>query len=619
MMGISDVPILGPAHDLLYGKAKTAHPAAHDPDHPNNRGIDTRQILRLVDAKTKEEVQSVQLPLRAKATQRTADVRMAIHGTAGGYHVDRPKHSAHGLVHYVLTGHTGMWPSGKKDGAYDGMAAVWRIKEILDNFAAGDVFGFPADQFDLWFFDLNAPLSADDGAGDTVYSVVPERSLVDLGQTGQTGTLYNYTLRLACIDRPDALSFLPVELNQKKERSLLAKVMDAIGLLNDFSFDNLFAKYKELISPFLRVKAAIGDVRNFLQGWARGARAFIGYNIALFESTVSDLTGLMNVIKGTDVAAPRLRSPQDRFGPDGHTLRQLQAVKLALTRIRDSMGASPGVLSGRLRQSGGTLGQRAGLAGQQTPMQGINALRRLSPSDQRDRRPAAGQSSERIGSMLVKVAEGQTLDSLVPSGFTDLDVLRMNPDLAYPYVDGNRQRADGEDPPAPGTFYVAYQGDTIRIPSRAGQPQATARGGDPGASNALRPGESDDERIFGRDLYVNPETRALELDPSTSDVRTIAGVPNLLQRLRHIIVIPVGTLRISPESGSYLLAESRGRWGGGTQVRLNAVAAQRTIRQDPGIAAVRKIRVSQYDGRLKVEFEAETVAGSALGKQALAV
>jgi hypothetical protein len=252
-------------------------------------------------------------------------------------------------------------------------------------------------------------------------------------------------------------------------------------------------------------------------------------------------------------------------------------------------------------------------------MQGASALRRMSPADQQDRRPMAAQANARLGSRMVAVGPGQMLEDLVPSGFIDLDILRMNPDLTYPYVDGTRQRPDGEEPPEPGAFRVAYQGDLLRIPDTGGGAAATARGADPGAARAMHPAEDEDARVFGVDWYVNPETRAWEFDPATNDVRTIQGVPCLLQRLRHSLIIPLGTLRADPTVGSYLLAESQGRWGSDLQNRLNRIAVARTIRQDPAIAAVRRVRVALFNGRMDVSFEADTVAGTPLGRQALAV
>lgn len=618
-MALADIPVIGKAQELLYGAPKKTNPAAFDDAHPNLRGYDTRPMLRLVESRSQMEVLAVQLPLRPKAIQRTAEVRMAIHGTAGGYHVDRPKTTAHGLVHYVLTGNSGQWPAGKKDGAPDGMAAVHRLKQILDLFAGGEIQGRPASEFELWFIDPNSPVTEEDACGDSLYSVIPDKSLVDLQQTGQTGGTYNYTIRLACIDRPDGVYAGRHFNDKKREQSLLSKILDGIAVINEFSFDNLMAKYKQLIAPLLRVKAALRDIRAFLEGWARGGRAFVAYNVGLFDSTVNDLQGILNTVRGDEASPDRARSPEDRFGDDGRTLRQVQRVKLTLARIRDHLGASPGALSSRLQQQGGTLGQRRGLAGEQTPMQGASALRRMSPADQQDRRPLATQANARMGSRIVAVGPGQMIEDLVPSGFTDLDLLRLNPDLQYPYVDGTRQRPDGEAAPEAGTFRVAYQGDLVRVPDTGGGAAATARGANPGAALAQNPNESEDARIFGVDWYVNPETRAWEFDPATNDVRTIAGVPNLLQRLRHSLIIPLGSLRADPTAGSYLLAESQGRWGGDLQNRLNRIAVARTIRQDPAIAAVRRVRVTQSNGRTDVTFEADTVAGTPLGQQALAV
>lgn len=614
-MAAGGIPFLD---ELLYGKPVDVKPSAFDPKRPNLRGYDTRALFKLVDARTKQTVMAVLLPHRARAINRIPEVRLALHATAGGYHVDRPRTSAHGIVHYVITGSSGVWPEGRQDGKPDGMSVIHGLKRLFDAFANEEIDGRPASDFELVFINPDEPVSEEDTVGDSAYVVVPERSLVELQRNAGAAQTWSYTIRLACIARSDE-EFFRVAQDKEKERNLFEKILDFIGALDRYSFDVLFAKYQKLISPLLRVKAAVADVRRFTEGYARGIRTFVGYNVGLLGSLKDDLDGLLSLIKGDEASPDRLRSPEDRFGNDGPVLRRTQDIKLRVQRLEQAMRTSPAVLSPDLSVPGDRVGPRAGLDGQPSPLQSAVLRRRLSPHDQRTRRPQAARPGARLGSRVVTVAWGQTLDDLVPPGFTDLDVLQLNPDLEYPYVDGSQERREGDPLPQPGQFRVAYAGDQLRVPTESAHLASTARGAAPGASQALAPRESEDERIFGRDFFVNPDTHALELDPATGDIRTIGGTANLVQRLRHALLIPLGSLRHAPDFGSYLLAEAQGRWGTETQNRLNAIAVASTIRQDPGIAAIRRVRVSTGDGLTHVSFEADTVAGAPLGRLALAV
>lgn len=613
---MSGIPIVSGLHALIHGSPREVKPAAFDPQRPNHRGYDTRPILRLVEAGTQNEVLAVQLPHRPQTTLRSAEVRMAVHPTAGGYHVDRPRAGAEGLIHYVITGQSGVWPLGRKDGAPDGMAVIHAVKAVLDAFAAGSLNNRPASDFELVLIDPDAPVTEEDPTGDSAYVCVPERSLVDLQRVAQSAQTWRYTIRLACLGR--AMAPMLVSVSDEKEQSLFRRALGMVAALQAFDFDTVFARYQQAIGPVLQVRAALQDVRRFAEGWARGVRTFVGYNVALLGSTVDDLTALMNLVRGEELADDRARTPEDRFGSDGSALRQAAEIRLRLARLREALVATPGVLTPDLT-AGDRIGIRAGVDGQASPMQAANGAGRLSVDDQRQGRARAAAGGTQLASRLVTVGWGQTLDDLVPPGFTDLDVLALNPDLEWPFVDGAQERAAGDSLPTAGEMRVAYCGDAIRVPAEAGQAPATARGTSPGAAAALVPQESEDERVFGRDLLVDPRTRSLQLDPATSDLRTVAGMPNLLARLRRSLLIPVGALPHARRFGSYLIAEAQGRWASDLQLRLNAIAVDRTIRQDPAIGAVRRVRLAASDGSLLVSFEADTVDGTGLGRLSLAV
>ena len=99
--------------------------------------------------------------------------------------------------------------------------------------------------------------------------------------------------------------------------------------------------------------------------------------------------------------------------------------------------------------------------------------------DARRRGRFGGRRDGETGTIVVHVGPNMTLDSMVPRGFTRLDLMQLNPELEWPYVDGSRMRPAGYNP-APGAARVAYQGgpDASAVLSAAGiaQPQPRALG-----------------------------------------------------------------------------------------------------------------------------------------------
>lgn len=598
--------------ERLFSGPKEVVPASFDPQRPNFRGYDEHRMLFRVVRKSKPDKPVLEhaLVLRPTRYSRAPRVRLAVHATAGGYHVDMPSGDARGLVDYIIEGTTGLWPQGRRDGKPDGMAAVHALRALFDAFLQPEIDGVPRDEYQLEFVNPDEPVSKTDAVGDCAYIVIPSQTAVETTRSATSSQLWRYTIRLSAIARLKGKERQRLKSTEKK-RSLFDRALDLIGDLQDFSFDRVFAQYQQLAQPLLRIRAGLADIRRFVEGWAQGIDTFAAYNVNLLESIVGELRGIVAVF-GDEYGA----SPSDRFGSQAQALRGVEAVQRSLERMRNAALTTPGVMFSGVSDGGSVLGARTGIRGVASPMQAANATVRLSPADQRDGRPRIARAGVDLASSLATVGPDETLEDFVPPGFSDIDFLRLNPDLVWPFIDGRRTREGAA--PGPGEARVAFVGEVVRVPLGFGATAAVARGESPPAAHAIGAGrETDDELTFGRDLLVDPETRSLVLDPTTGDLTTLAGAPNLVQRLRHMLAMPVGALHYAPDIGSYVAAEAKSRWASDMQTRLLALAVQRTVLQDPGIQSVRDVEVRVENGAAHVSFEAETIRGTPLGRLTL--
>lgn len=595
-------------------------PAAADTAHPNHRGRDHRMIFRVVKKEGARVLREHLLVLRPTQYTRTPEARLTVHATAGGYHADIPASDARGIVHYQIAGTTGVWPTrpwptgpdGKQDPAEapDGMAAIHDLRDLFESFLKATVLGRPRSEVRLELINPDEPIHRDDPVGDAAYVVVPEQSAVQTLRSAQRPSTWAYTIRLAAIARVEDFKRSQKDVEAKK-RNELQRLLDLVAQLNSFSFDQMFFRYRRLIGPALQVKAALSDLRRFLVGWQRGIDTFVAYHVALVESLISDLAGIGQAVAGIlqQDEGVSVEPAPGRPGPGGVDVDHLATMRRSLTRLHNSLLASPGVFAPALAGESGSLGPRTGRVALLLPSEVANGPARQRPVDRQDGRRHEASASRELASGLVIVGVGDTLDDLIPAGFTDLDVLRLNPDLDYPFVDGSRPRRGNEPGPGDGVPWVARAGDRIRVPEVEG---------DLGVVAGTQAASAEDEHLFGRDLFVNPATRALELDPTTGDLRIVAGIDNLLQGLRHLLRLPLGALTYAPDVGSYLAAETQGAWGGDLHARLAAIAARRTLTQDPRIRAVRRVQVRTYDGVTDLSFEADATSGRPLGRLAVA-
>jgi hypothetical protein len=622
---------------LGLNKPKKIRPNAFDPQAPNRRGYPLHMEFRLVRREPWKIVRQHQIEMVVTSYQRLPELRATIHPTAGGFHVDMPEGDALGLVHYVIQGVAGLWPGGSRPGhpetgKGDGQAQLYALQALFYDFTKGTIDGRPRDEFQIEFLNFDEPVTAEDKVGHSAYVIIPERSLVETTRSATRPQVWTWTLRIAGLAEAKGEAYA-LKRDKEKKKSWLDKILGFFDAVDDFttaySFEALFSKYQRLMAPFVRVQDSIGRTRAFLEGWANGTKTFVDYHKALFDRTATDLAGMVAVFtreeydaraaSGEDLTMGQA-GPNSRFG--GGEARSVDAMRRAVDRVRFGARVQVGQSASALQAPGDEVGARGldlAMRGPASPLEIAAASSALPARDRLAERPRAAQAGQSLASVAAIVRPGDTIERFIPPGFTVFDVIRVNPGLVWPFVDGGRLRPGGAERPVdPREEWVAYIGDQLYVPATEGPPPQVSGQDSPQAARARRL-DDPDERLFGRDLRIDPETRTIEFDAAVGDLRTVAGKDNLVQRLDTLCLIPIGSLTYAPDIGSLILAEGPAAWANKIRVQALSLATERTLRQDAAVERVDEVQVQQRNGREVVGWTVTAISGAALGRSGLAV
>jgi hypothetical protein len=122
---------------------------------------------------------------------------------------------------------------------------------------------------------------------------------------------------------------------------------------------------------------------------------------------------------------------------------------------------------------------------------------------------------------------------------------------------------------------------------------------------------STEEKLFGRDLLLDPDTMALRYDPALGDAVTLAGLDNLRAALIHYINVPIGELEYAPNIGSFVAEELGLTATLPLQIQLLA-SVERTIRQDGRIASMNGAQLVTQGGLAVIAFGATAINGATI-------
>ena len=211
------------------------------------------------------------------------------------------------------------------------------------------------------------------------------------------------------------------------------------------------------------------------------------------------------------------------------------------------------------------------------------------------------------------VLAGDSLHSLATRYHADWrEIVQVNR-LEYPYVDGTQTTSGA--PSLPTSKWVAKRGDYVQIPgyaSRKQRSQAMGASADLGSWTGAQ--DVAERRLFGGDLALDFDAKALVLDEATGDLQVVAGRDNLEQSLNIGFKIAFGSLRLYPTVGSWLHAEFKAnKWSGPLAPRVYAHAAKKDILGNPRVARVSRIEAGVDQGGVTVKFEGQAIDGSSLG------
>jgi hypothetical protein len=170
--------------------------------------------------------------------------------------------------------------------------------------------------------------------------------------------------------------------------------------------------------------------------------------------------------------------------------------------------------------------------------------------------------------------------------------------------------------PAPATFRQKVVGDWLGVPQPSAQTRLPIRTRLHDVSAITGQQRSVEERLFGRDLLLDLETRALVWDAALGDARTIAELPNLKQALVHYINLPLAELEYAPGLGSYVQETIGLSATLPLQIELLA-SVERTIRQDRRVARMTNAQLVGSGGTVLIAFGAQAINGSTIERIAI--
>jgi ElaB/YqjD/DUF883 family membrane-anchored ribosome-binding protein len=165
----------------------------------------------------------------------------------------------------------------------------------------------------------------------------------------------------------------------------------------------------------------------------------------------------------------------------------------------------------------------------------------------------------------------------------------------------------------PATRRQKLVGDVLSVPQPSAQTLTPIRSRLQDVSAITGQALSTEEKLFGRDLLLDPATMALVYDPARGDAVSIAGLPNLRQALIHLVNLPIGELEYAPGLGSYVQEELGLTATLPLQIQLLA-SVERTIRQDSRIARMSGASLVTQGGVSLITFGATAIDGSTIDR-----
>jgi len=506
------------------------------------------------------------LPLVVERFDRSPELRTQFSYTHDGYFLDTAP-NGRGVTYFSIAGRSFWQPVVVNGVAVDGDSAIQELQYLIDDYLqpAG---GRLTSDYELYWLDLTAPVSAQDPIGEYEWLIHPSRAGLRTGKVAQRPWTFSFSLE-----------FIGLRSNRD-----LAKAEDGLwsflisrsflgGLVTDLGLEDAVAAIRDVMGVLEEVEGLISDVNNVVV-------AVNDYVNAGVQAMQIGVAKVRSVIAGVKEVRARIE--------DG------------IQRLRDlpeTVGAEFGLLA---RDFPGlvTGGESRGIAALAGIGRMLDFLHAVSAN--------AATAEQRDTTTLVAVAPGVTLEQVAFQAQVSTDTLIALNGLQFPFVVGAPRPTNGA---LPG---VIYAGESLRVPTpaRRGLPPSVVPMHGQLASNVeALTGEAptEEDRLFGFDFLL--DGNGLRWDEDARDIVLDRGLDHIAHVQDRYVRLPLGTLRYAPQLGNFAY-DNLGDWQTPGTNELLAAALYRTLQQDPRVAEIRSMRAETYAGAARLTYDLLLINGA---------
>lgn len=560
--------------------------------------------------------------------------------TRDRFFTDTPFVNAKGITSIRIVGRTNFYPVIVNGVQVDGDAGLKDFGDTLDAYMRGGEGRLTSD-YELYLIDLRTPISAEDPFGDREWLIHPRSTGLAKRQAAQRPFMQHFELDVIGLesnrDRARAESgFLGGLLSGSLFRNLLSTLrLDEVTA----ALDDVFGTVREVQALTQDISNAVLAISDYLTGINQIIEASIGEFRAL-ETRIQEIIGRIEdaiaiarsipdvaeeqwklliasapgLVEGPDpgiIAADDLRRVRDvlraamadpgRFrkpvagtaaptrvvrvplGPDATLESVAQNANVTVEQLVDTNGLRwPYVSAGVRPEHQRAIAQEA-LATAQAQVTAASAA--LAAAQQR------GETAANLASLQ------HQLDAAAVTAATATHDLEAA-DAAIAAVGLTSDR-------------VRYAGEALDAPQRptASGPTPSIAELTPEKAALLDAPVTREDRLFGVDLAL--VDGSLVWDSTRRDLVLERGLEHMARVQVRYVKLPLGGLRYAPGIGNYAW-EDLGSWQTPGTNSLLAYAMWQTLRQDPRVQTIKRVRATTAAGAAELIHDIVLIDGETL-------
>ena len=582
-------------------------------------------------------IKEFRVPLIVEGLDKAPEIRTHFSYLQEGYFLDTPFGNAKGITHFRVRGRTHR--TATVNGVIvDGDSALKEFAEMIDDYF------FPANgkttaDFELYFIDLFAPISAEDPFGETEWLIHPLR-----GGVRQTMTSQRPFTRMWQFD------FVGLQSNRDREKAeggFWASTLSRSalgGLLEKLGLDGVVSAVTDVFGTLDDVKGLFEDIGNAVTAvtdYVQGVQDTIRVGIGKIRGILSSIQTVIGRIEdGIDLARnlPNVIDqdlsllPQNYPGLTRSTTPGIVAVD-ELRRVRDfffALAAQPQNFAPALSDAGFTstvpvaiepgatieqLAQDHGVSVDEL----IRANDLTFPFIDARPRPDAQIAVAEVEQQRARdryEAAAAALGAARASGAPASDIAHLQHQVSEALARASAAEAEIDGwietkQATPTVGRVLYAGDVIKVPKGSASTPPSIVQMHPLLENrvAVATGSSvtEEDRLFGIDVELDDEGN-LVWDDDAKDIRVERGLLHMARVQVRYVKLPLGALRYAPGIGNFAF-EDLGAWQGTANNQLLAYAMFKTLQQDPRIRKIRNVRAETFAGVAQLSHDVELING----------